>query len=64
VWTPLVQVLHTGELPQAPQALAALREKWSGVFAQDPAYNANLALTGNGFTLGKNASINWAQLLA
>ncbi|VVN29897.1 hypothetical protein PS619_04765 [Pseudomonas fluorescens] len=64
VWTPLVQVLHTGELPQAPQALAALREKWSDVFAQDPAYNANLALSGKGFTLGENASINWAQLLA
>jgi glycosyltransferase domain-containing protein len=64
VWTPLVQVLHTGELPQAPEALATLREKWSGVFAQDPAYNANLALTGKGFTLGENASINWAQLLA
>lgn len=64
VWTPLVQVLHTGELPQAPEALAALREKWSGVFAQDPAYNANLALHGKGFTLGENASINWAQLLA
>lgn len=64
VWTPLVQVLHTGDLPQAPQALAALREKWSDVFAQDPAYNANLALSGKGFTLGENASINWAQLLA
>ncbi|WP_085710441.1 MULTISPECIES: TIGR00180 family glycosyltransferase [unclassified Pseudomonas] len=64
VWTPLVQVLHTGELPQAPQALAALREKWSAAFAQDPAYNANLALTGKGFTLGESASINWAQLLA
>ena len=64
VWTPSVQVLHTGALPEAPQALATLREKWSGVFAQDPAYNANLALTGKGFTLGENASINWAQLLA
>jgi GT2 family glycosyltransferase len=64
VWTPLVQVLHTGELPQAPQALAALREKWSTAFAQDPAYNANLALNGKGFTLGENTSINWAQLLA
>lgn len=64
VWTPLVQVLHTGDLPQAPQALAALREKWSDVFAQDPAYNANLALSGKGFTLGESASINWAQLLA
>ncbi|MBV4484189.1 TIGR00180 family glycosyltransferase [Pseudomonas sp. SWRI153] len=64
VWTPLVQVLHTGELPQAPAALAALREKWQDAFAQDPAYNANLALTGKGFTLGENASINWAQLIA
>ncbi|RBL72052.1 glycosyl transferase family 2 [Pseudomonas sp. MWU13-2625] len=64
VWTPLVQVLHTGELPQAPEALAALREKWSAAFAQDPAYNANLALTGKAFTLGDSAPINWAQLLA
>ena len=63
VWTPLVQVLHTGELPQTPEALAALREKWSAAFAQDPAYNANLALTGKGFTLGESAPINWAQLL-
>ena len=64
VWTPSVQVLHTGELPQASEALQALREKWSGAFAQDPAYNANLALTGKGFTLAENASIDWAQLLA
>ncbi|MBP5956842.1 TIGR00180 family glycosyltransferase [Pseudomonas anatoliensis] len=64
VWTPLVQVLHTGELPQAPEALAALREKWSSAFAQDPAYNANLALTGKGFTLAENTSIDWSQLLA
>ena len=64
VWTPLVQVLHTGEVPQAPEALATLREKWSSAFAQDPAYNANLALTGKGFTLAENTSINWSQLLA
>lgn len=63
VWTPLVQVLHNGDLPQAPEALQALREKWSNAFAQDPAYNANLALSGKGFTLGDKASINWAQLL-
>ena len=64
VWTPLVQVLHTGEVPQAPEALAALSEKWSSAFAQDPAYNANLALTGKGFTLAENTSIDWSQLLA
>ncbi|PWE43780.1 glycosyl transferase family 2 [Pseudomonas prosekii] len=64
VWTPLVQVLHEGEQPSAPQALEALREKWSTAFAQDPAYSAHLALTGKGFTLGESAPINWAQLLA
>lgn len=64
VWTPSVQVLHTGELPQAPEALQALREKWSGAFAQDPAYNANLALAGKGFALAEKASVDWSQLLA
>ncbi len=64
VWTPLVQVLHNGELPQAPEALQALREKWSNAFAQDPAYNANQALNGKGFALGEKASINWSQLIA
>jgi glycosyltransferase domain-containing protein len=63
VWTPLVQVIHPGNLPQASKALDALREKWSDAFARDPAYNANLALTGKGFVLDENAPINWAQLL-
>jgi GT2 family glycosyltransferase len=63
VWTPLVQVIHAGEVPQVPQALEALREKWPAAFAQDPAYNANLALTGKGFALGDSASLNWAQML-
>ncbi|MEB0045458.1 MULTISPECIES: TIGR00180 family glycosyltransferase [unclassified Pseudomonas] len=64
VWTPLVQVIHSGELPPVPQALDALREKWAAAFAQDPSYNANLALNGKGFTLGESAPVNWAQLLA
>ncbi|WP_426204916.1 glycosyltransferase family 2 protein [Pseudomonas sp. TWP3-1] len=64
VWTPLVQVIHPGRTPEAPQALAALREKWPGMFAADPLYNANLALTGKGFTLAPSAPIDWAQLLA
>lgn len=63
VWTPLVQVIHKGEVPQAPRALEALREKWLAAFAQDQAYNANLALSGKGFTLGESAPVNWAQLL-
>lgn len=64
VWTPLVQVIHPGVVSQAPEALDALREKWTAAFAQDQAYNANLALTGKGFFLGESAPVNWAQLLA
>lgn len=64
VWTPLVQVIHPGVVSQAPEALDALREKWTAAFAQDQAYNANLALTGKGFSLGESAPVNWAQLLA
>ncbi|MBV7550113.1 TIGR00180 family glycosyltransferase [Pseudomonas sp. PDM26] len=63
VWTPLVQVIHSGEVPQVPQALDALRDKWASAFAQDQAYNANLALSGKGFALGESASVNWAQML-
>jgi glycosyltransferase domain-containing protein len=64
VWTPQVQVIHPGTLPEAPQALAALRDKWAGQFQHDLAYNQNLAKTGKGFTLGSATSVNWAQLLA
>ncbi|MVV51320.1 TIGR00180 family glycosyltransferase [Pseudomonas sp. PB120] len=64
VWTPQVQVIHPGTLPDAPQALQALREKWADAFQHDLAYNKNLALTGKGFTLGNNSSVNWARLLA
>jgi glycosyltransferase domain-containing protein len=63
VWTPLVQVIHQGEMPQAPNALDALREKWAAAFAQDQAYNANLALSGKGFSLGESTPVDWAQLL-
>ncbi|MGH8329330.1 MAG: glycosyltransferase, partial [Pseudomonas fluorescens] len=64
VWTPQAQLLHPGVLPEAPQARAALRDKWKARFAQDSSYNQNLALTGKGFTLGDACSVNWAQLLA
>jgi len=64
VWTPLVQVIHSGHQAQTPQALQALREKWSGAFAGDSAYNANLSLIGKGFVLDESASLNWAQLIA
>jgi len=62
-WTPHVQVLHPGTLPEAPQALAALREKWATMFQQDPAYNPHLSLTGKGFSLGHVSHVDWAQLL-
>lgn len=64
VWTPQAQLLHPGVLPEAPQARAALRDKWQARFEQDSAYNQNLALTGKGFTPGEASSVNWAQLLA
>jgi hypothetical protein len=64
VWTPQVQVIHPGTLPDAPQALQALREKWPGPFQHDLAYNKNLALTGKGFTLGSATGVDWARLLA
>jgi glycosyltransferase domain-containing protein len=63
VWTPQVQIIHPGNLPESSQALEALREKWAGPFQHDQAYNKNLALTGKGFTLGTPASVNWTQLL-
>ncbi|EJM10837.1 putative glycosyltransferase [Pseudomonas sp. GM21] len=64
VWTPQVQVIHPGTMPEAPQALQALRDKWPGPFQHDLAYNKNLALTGKGFTLGNASSVDWARLLA
>ena len=64
VWTPQVQIAHPGTLPNDPNAVAALRDKWQARFAHDEAYNQNLALTGKGFTLGDASSVNWAQLLA
>lgn len=63
VWTPQVQVIHPGTLPDAPQALEALREKWAGGFEHDLAYNKNLALTGKGFILGEASGVNWARLI-
>jgi GT2 family glycosyltransferase len=52
VWTPHVQVVHSGEVRAAGATLEALKDKWPGPFAHDEAYNSNLALDGPGFTLG------------
>jgi len=64
VWTPHVQIVHPGTLPDAPGALAALKDKWAVSFAHDLAYNRNLSLTGKGFTLAEPGPMNWTQLLA
>ncbi|MBV4553174.1 TIGR00180 family glycosyltransferase [Pseudomonas sp. SWRI102] len=63
VWTPHVQVIQSGVLASTPQALAALREKWFGAFAQDRFYNGNLALEGEGFALGPVRNVPWTDLL-
>ncbi|RMQ13647.1 Glycosyl transferase, group 2 protein [Pseudomonas viridiflava] len=51
VWTPHVQVVHSGVVNAPEPALGALSGKWAAQFAQDEAYNANLDLNGKGFTL-------------
>lgn len=51
VWTPHVQVVHSGVVHAPQQARDALMDKWSAQFAQDEAYNVNLGLDGQGFTL-------------
>ncbi|WP_166364058.1 glycosyltransferase family 2 protein [Pseudomonas akapageensis] len=63
VWTPQVQIVHPGTLPSDEAVLAALRDKWQ-VFAQDPAYNQNLATTGNGFVLSAPKAVDWVALTA
>ncbi|WP_147479168.1 hypothetical protein, partial [Pseudomonas caricapapayae] len=51
VWTPHVQVVHSGVVHAPEQTLGALIGKWSAQFAQDEAYNANLDRNDRGFTL-------------
>lgn len=64
VWTPQVHILHPGGLPDAPEQLAALQQKWAGPFAHDLAYNQNLAFTGKGYELGGTGNTSWVQLIA
>lgn len=51
VWTPHVQVVHPGIIEASDEVRRALADKWSGPFAEDPAYNLNLDLKTPGFTL-------------
>lgn len=63
VWTPQAQIAYSGSLPDSQQAAIALRNKWPERFAQDMAYNQNLALSGKSFTLGEASAVDWARLL-
>ncbi|GFM49490.1 glycosyl transferase family 2 [Pseudomonas cichorii] len=51
VWTPHVQVVHSGVVNVPDEARTALIDKWPTQFAHDEAYNRNLDLNGPGFTL-------------
>ena len=76
VWTPHAVVMHEGSVSQKqvdPASLEAkhkrfvseqnaMYEKWLPKLANDPAYNANLALDGPGFTLETNTDLTWRPL--
>jgi GT2 family glycosyltransferase len=76
VWTPHAVVMHEGSVSQKkvdPASLEAKRKrflaeqdaiyaKWLPQMANDPAYNANLALNGPGFTLETNTDLTWRPL--
>lgn len=51
VWTPHVQVVHSGRVQADDETRRALIDKWSGRFEQDEAYSKNFSLSGAGFTL-------------
>ncbi|WP_434656458.1 TIGR00180 family glycosyltransferase [Pseudomonas sp. R3-56] len=63
VWTPYVQVVSPGHLPQSDKARQALAGKWQAALSHDQSYNANLASTGQGFTLGPVTQVPWATLI-
>lgn len=51
VWTPNVQIVHPGIVQVSDSVRQALTDKWSAQLDQDQAYNKNLDLSGQGFTL-------------
>jgi len=51
VWTPNVQIVHCGVVQASNTVRQALTDKWSLPFKQDQAYNTNLDLNGQGYTL-------------
>ncbi|MNF26554.1 N-acetylglucosaminyl-diphospho-decaprenol L-rhamnosyltransferase [compost metagenome] len=64
VWTPQVQIIHPGRIPEPSMADQALRDKWQAYVDQDPAYNKNLARSGKGFVMGSSVAVDWAGLIA
>ncbi|QZA80032.1 rhamnan synthesis F family protein [Deefgea piscis] len=76
VWTPFSVVLHEGSVSQNTVDVAkqteklrrfqseqqAMYAKWSTKIGNDPAYNKNLTLSGNGFELEHRALLSWNPL--
>ncbi|WP_297574237.1 rhamnan synthesis F family protein [uncultured Deefgea sp.] len=76
VWTPFSVVLHEGSVSQNTVDVAkqtekvrrfqseqqAMYAKWSSKIGNDPAYNKNLTLSGNGFELEHRALLSWNPL--
>lgn len=77
VWTPHAVLLHEGSVSQrnvdttpierkSERFIAeqdAMYQKWLPLLARDPAYNRNLALSGKGFELEADVSLNWRPLV-
>jgi glycosyltransferase domain-containing protein len=63
VWTPHVQVIHSGALDQSEAARQVFGQKWVQALSHDRFYNKNLTLTGAGFALGPVASVPWAACI-
>ena len=64
VWTPHATLVQ--EVAQSVRASEAehvlLQDRWLDVLANDPAYNANLTLSGGAFELEQRAALNWRPL--
>lgn len=76
VWTPHAVLLHEGSISQTRVDKAALEakkkrfteeqyalyRKWLPRIAEDPAYNRNLSLVGNGYEVAAPSLVNWQPL--
>ncbi|MBZ6392670.1 MAG: glycosyltransferase [Pantoea dispersa] len=76
VWTPHAVVMHEGSVSQKrvdkttqekkirrfTDEQDAFYRRWMPLIANDPAYNANLSLNGNGFELEQGDALTWRPL--